>query len=1183
MAENVPQTVEVPVPLSLFGGLVTEMNPSNLPEGISPDNQDVVYLPGGVSSRPGMRRWLSGLPLGTTVTYVKTFVTPAQVPLNLILTSDGQFWVQNPTVGPFTPTLLGFVTPGSYCSSITAFGKELITFHDGINGTDIPYTYDGQYFDRATQCGPGIPPTLSNTIIPATTLTTTAPGTVALVSCTPANQVFIGPDLYDTTLIVVTATPHGYTTGQTIALAGTSQASYNGFVNTLTVIDATTFSIGFLQLDPGPVAAGGTSAPYASAFLNRTNNTVTGNTSSNHRLQVGYQVQISKVPDTAVGGAITSIVIDNKQNPGVATVTTTTPHGLLPKNTVSLVGIPNTLVGTAIATAVRAGQIVTIATTSAHGLTAGATVAIAGVTDATFDGQFIVLSTPSTSTFTYAQVDADANSTLGTVNLSWIPNQVGLVDSLFTVVSAPTLTTFEIQISYGDGTWTGGSVFFSWNGIFYVTGVLSNTSFQYSQDGPNAVSVNGGTVTPHSQISPGTHQCVVLFQTRTGFITAPSPPISFVANGGQYLTVNNIPQGPSNVVRRILAFTGADGGNFFYIPVPAFVNGIVVSTSTQVEDNTSTSVLLDFSDNTLFASIAIDIPGFNLFQMRVLGPCLGVSSYADRSAWWGMKNIVPNFLNLGFEGGNLSGSLINPCGWTVENAGGILDTIHSEFGVDWLITGTGGGGSMGQISQPAYQDAYGIPIVSPLTKYSMNLRLFRTAVIGPVSGSVHFQFYSPGSTTVLAECVVQASDLSIQGKFVQLDFSAQLPATIPADLQFRIFGFGLGVGTNPVIDEIEIYPTLVPRVPQFIMSYVNLPEQLDQRSGVIGGSDDATFIQTTFEYRSALLFLTQAKLHETNDIANVEPFQWRVREVSNNCGACSPRACSSGENFSVWLTSPSSTPPVGRGLYIYTGGAVYKISQEIQPDFDNINQAFQQASWVQNDSVTRRIYVGVPVASATAPNMVYVLDYREMDSASEIASKSPIHISFSGKMICSDLSRKWTKWNVAGNCGGIVYVPNLGLQFIVGGGNGLIPGTGFGFSNAYWFDPTLFTDNDYGQIVPYYTTYFFVNHEAEQSIGVGLHRKLYKRYATDATGVGQFQLVPYANSLNNPWPAAPAQPLPIDSTYDMGDGLNVSTERCAFKLRSIPFNGQSDNAFTIGRLVITLSQEPVSPVRFGAV
>ena len=66
-------------------------------------------------------------------------------------------------------------------------------------------------------------------------------------------------------------------------------------------------------------------------------------------------------------------------------------------------------------------------------------------------------------------------------------------------------------------------------------------------------------------ISPGVHQCSVIFVTRQGYYTAPSPPVSWTAAGSLKVNVTNIPTGPSNVIARLLAFT-ASGGMFRFKP-----------------------------------------------------------------------------------------------------------------------------------------------------------------------------------------------------------------------------------------------------------------------------------------------------------------------------------------------------------------------------------------------------------------------------------------------------------------------------------------------------------------------------------------------------------------------------------------------------------------------------------------
>jgi hypothetical protein len=49
----------IDIPLELFAGLNTELAPSDIPEGVSPDNQDVAFLPGNVFSRPGLHKVFS--------------------------------------------------------------------------------------------------------------------------------------------------------------------------------------------------------------------------------------------------------------------------------------------------------------------------------------------------------------------------------------------------------------------------------------------------------------------------------------------------------------------------------------------------------------------------------------------------------------------------------------------------------------------------------------------------------------------------------------------------------------------------------------------------------------------------------------------------------------------------------------------------------------------------------------------------------------------------------------------------------------------------------------------------------------------------------------------------------------------------------------------------------------------
>jgi len=1206
MAENVLQPVEVPVPLQLFGGLVTEMSPSDLPEGVSPDCQDITFFPGGISSRTGLTKWLRFLPNNVSVTYQKTYVTPQNLIRNLFLLSDGSFWVQAAETGVVTNILT--VTPGSYASSVSAFGKELIVFHDTQKGTDIPRIYDGTFIDRASQNGPALPPNVSNTSFPTVNMVAAgAPFVSVINTINAADIIHYGnpPNIsfYYSAVIInfVTPLPGTITVGAVVSVAGNSQAIFNGVYYSITqIIDSNTVKCAaYFPYPPAiPTGNGGTVTIGSNSTLVRSNNHVTCVTAAPHNLQVGFRAQISGINDAPVGGGISSININNEQNPGIATVTTASAHGLLPENVIKITGVADALVGGAISTVARRAQIVTVVTTAPHNLKAGTSVKITGTVDLNFTGQFIVLNIIDAVTFTYSQIDSDATSTGGAVHMVWPVSDNAIIPNNYTVISTPTPTTFTISLFYSDGTWTGGVITFPWSGTFYVTQVIDDVTFVYLQYGPNASTNTVGTVTPTSQIAPGARGVVVLFETRQGYITAPSPPTQIITPGSQYLSISDIPIGTDNVVRRIIAFTGADGANYFYIPVGASVNGIQVSTSTVINDNVTTSILVDFADPTLFDSIAIDIPGNNLFEMGVIGPCLGVANYASRAGWFGLRNSIQNFLNLGFDAGYISSlGLGTPPGWTVINPGGILTNL-GDFGYAWTIGGASGPNG-GMITQPAYADVYNVPILQPNTQYSIDFKAVaqRSGGLPIGGGKLVFEFYSPTSG-VLATASMQITNLitpfpviGFFPGFFTITMDNKTPGVIPSDTVLRIYGNNITNGWAVTFDDMEFYPTINPTLRQFKWSYINLPDSVDNETSLLGAASDDTFIQAWFVYRDSLLFLTQYGLYETSDLAGYEPYNWSVRQVAHDCGAVGPFVCTSGENFSAWFSAPSSQLPVGRGLYLYTGGSVNKISQEIQPDFDQINQAAQTRTWVTNDPITRRVYVGIPTDTWTAPNLVYVMDYREMDTAGEIAGKSPIHISFTGKMVCSDLSRKWTRWNMFINRGDILNIPGIGIQFSFAGGNGIAPATGSGgFSSVYWLAPDAMQDDDFGLIVPYYTTYFFVNHEMEMNIQVGVHRKLFKRYSVYVQGFGQLVVTPYGDTLTNPWPVINNLPLSDNQLFDLGDGLSVIAERAAFKIGSIPppffsvpLNESLHNSFTLNKFTVTISQEPVAPVRFGAI
>lgn len=1114
-----PVMPDVQVGLAIFGSLVTEMSPPDLPEGVSPDCQDVVYYPGGVKSRPGLRKRLQ-FNLNTTLTWSYTWLMPNGQNVNIYLTSDGILWRESIDVTPGVYTQIGQIIPGSYCNAVSAFGRLYMAFFNGITPTDLPLQYDGTNLDRVSQYGPGAPPVVGDVGPPALQITNWSQPQV------PWSILSIAQNGTQVTVVI------------------------NG-IHDLFVGDEVVIETGNIVYDNYNLPIRVEGVPTNSSFT--------------------YTVGVAGLPGLAAG-TVQALIYE---------VVTAAPHGLF-------VGDQFTISGTTILdnnhNFVETRPVLNIAAIFQE--PAGTNVVT------------VVIDTVNHPNQAYSVASGTQFTVTGTSNN--IYEQFGAVQTVSNVLSANSFTYIVPQTGapyIGTGQ-INPKVNVSNPATWTVRTVLSPTTFTFTAVFPNVYGTSG-TLYPGGASAEGAHKVVVMFQTRNGYITPASTPAVFTSAGGRKFNVTSIPIGPPNVVARILAFTGAGGTKFFYVPVPPMGtditgNRVPLGTSTIVNDNTSTSAVINIADNSLFASLGIDIPGNDLFSIRPLGPSIGCFYYAMRMFWWGARNNVPNFQNLDFNGGYNTPNV--PLGWSLYSGSGgsLIPSTRAQGGMMWQADS-----GVRAISQPAYQDFYGVDIIRPNTTYTFEawVQIHNVPANQPVE--VVVTLTGPGLTLSTSVAI----NPSITGwQHVQVAIGpTSSNASSFAGLQLVLWVNGLTGSQTVDIDEVNFIVASDPQGLQFNVSYVANPESFDDVTGRMGADDDPTPIMTTFEHHDLLHFLTMQGLHSSRDIVSSEPSQWSIVTVSKRCGAASPRAMDVGENFAVWVSAPLSNPPTPRGMYVYFGGDCYKISQENQPIFDTITGNTQQSIWVKNDLDNRRILAGLPISGATAPNLIYPLDYRELDTANDIASRPPIHISFTGKMICSDLSRKSTRWNIPANYAAMMKQPGGSVIMSICGGNGQAPGAGgpapspivtpfdiaprsVTSAGLYVLDEAKMTDDDYGVIVPYYTTYMFVNHEMEVALQVGLGRKLYKGYSAYISGVGLMQITPIPLNLKNPWPVpVPVQGLFHVPTYDMGDSLNISAERCAFKIASVPYFNGTDNSFDLQKFIIDFRKEPVSPTRFGAI
>jgi len=1088
-----------------FGGWVTEMSAESLPSGLSPDNAECAFAPGSVQTRGAFN---------------KIFAT-AFPPANL---------------GNLVPTMTGgksFVDPKGNIKNLFFDSNGELWVEDVTNspGTYTPLyaSTPGSYMQSITEFGReyiAISDGLHGADIPLMydgifldRYTQDAPGAPPTIT----NLVIPGQPLavnasasYTVTTVklngtnalevdVVPVVPANVLVpGTVITIAGNSLYNVTGTVLSVQRDFSGIVSAIFITYTGSNLGTGtGGTATSPTYSLLRSNNIVSARTLNPHGLQVGYQVRISDTTAATVTGA--TWVINNANLPGIATIT---------------------LPGTAL-----------------NGISAGETVSLAQDTGLT----------PWLST---------SNDDL----------------NVFTVVAAPAPNQFQIQISAQSGTAGTLKVSYAWNGIFYVTSIPTGNSFTYQQRGPNDVYSGTGNEFPQGQAAPGKHQMQVAFLRRQGGLTAPSPPIVFEANGDSYLSISNIPIGTSaDIIGRVLLFTGAGGSLFYYIPVPAIIEGLIISTGTVINDNTTTSAILDFSDNTLFAAIACSIPGNNLAAQIVVDGSLGFASYASRLITYGQRNRVQNLQNMGFEGGLLS--LSNPgypLGWVSDGRGSVLAQGAGGVkpGSGWSILS----GTTSTIQQSAFQDGYGAPILNGNTLYKVRLFLSRSSNTNNSFATITYNIQSP-SLGILATAVI-STRLTRTGAWFEATFSAMTPLSIPSDavlsMTFQWPGAG---GERAVLDEQSLIFSDNPYTDTIEYgSYINNPEGLDGLTGVFGPANDTHKIMNNGIIRGNLYMLTRdpsGNLHETSDNGTTEPSGWTINDVASDCGSLSAfclttsqaddNTSSGGEEWFAWASEA--------GARLFGGDQPWKISQEIQPNWRSrgtavqVNMAAATTIWAINDPVDRVIYFGVPRGTATAPNTIYTVDYKELDTAYAIANGDPMR-PYGGQIVTSDLVRKWSPWMRSFNGAARIYRTPGQLTLTFFNGNGQTPGLAAGFGNIYRLNPLLSTDDDYGQINSYYVTASLPSRSQEIQLQLGPGIKMLTYLTGSLSGIGNIIITPLRNTLTNAWPYVCTRPLVTDPTFDLEwVGANVWGQRIFFKVQPVPVTG-TDNRFVLNKLFL---------------
>jgi len=1090
-----------------------------------------------------------------SINYIKTFSQTGGEVVTLALGSDGIMYREDAINAPGAlMAVYTAIEPSTFGQSCTQSDREFIALSNLLNGTDIPYTYDGTNFDRLSQVGPGAKPSCSSSSSGSSILSITQNAPFAVPVADNNDNLVVSDSPSATGDFGTPATP-----GNVLSLAFHSGATLPSYITpgtNIVVAGFPTINGNVVNNDPTGVAA--------PAFY-----TVTS---------VGQSIpgQDGFIALTFTVRFTTFINLKDQGFP--------MPAGMTIQSTTSTMTtadqVPNLEVGSQFQVA-----------------------GTGGAPPAGYDNAWLVTATPnaaqllitSTSlvgnvaTYAFSIITGSAPTVGQFVTVVQCLNGNGVFNVVNAVISSVTISTFSIAIINADVSSAAES----------AAGIIFGTIFEF--DAFTIIpDVATGTVVTSGTIGAGHRKCCYSFLTRNGYITQPSPIVEFdVATGASAIAVANLATGPSNVIARIIHLTSADGGNFYNIPQPVTVNqnGLdVVNSSTWVNDNTTTNVVLSFSDGVLLAASPIDVQGNNLFETAELGSVVGLIPYAFRMFAIGEQDKVTNFLNWSFDGGigvvqGTIGGVVNtnakyPLGWTVDPTNGAgSDVIASPlFGFAYSILNSSGmtQATYGMITQPAFEDEFDVPIIVPSTTYSV--RITAAVPTGPTTGNLVVDLYSPAidravGTFTLPLASLQSTMLIFSGTML-----TTVLAPVPGDLLLRLYATTLLDGVQITVDRVEIFPTEEPNLSlQVTGSYVNNFEAFDQLTGVISGTvQNQQPIKSAFTLFDSLYLVKSSSLISTQDNGTTEPSGWQTRTVSNAVGTPSIYGVTTGidepNSGEEWAIIAGQA-----GAFIFNGGQPIKLSEEIQSLWNQINWAYGHTLWVKNDIVNRRILFGVPLktpndwlptgiiaddSNPTTPNVILALNYKQINTANELADRVGVHTSYAGRLIASDLTRKWSIWTVKAPCAAFVTRANTTTPLFLGNSDA---------TGKIYDLVELQLDDDGVAIDQRYTTYGFVTPDQEQALQIGSVRKMYEYMTLLLDGAGSLQITVYPNTLDSPYShdLLPNITLPGSVDGDTEVPVNETGSRLFMRFRTDAVG----EGFQLSKMVVVLRQDPWSPVR----
>jgi hypothetical protein len=1101
--------------------------------------------------------------------YLKSFNETGGEILNLALGGDGTLYQEDAIAlpGGLAPVFTQ-ILPGSFAQSCTQDDREFIAVSNLQNGTDIPRTYSPPNLDRLTQVGPGAPLSV------VSSGTSAASTSIVSVTQNPAFNIPTAPSGTSGAWIVWSDSP------QDNGSFGAPKTPGNVF--TIVLPSAT----------PVP------------SYLKVGSNIVMS----------GVQTMNGYDPNSGHGSnpafyTITSIGTPVSGQQYYDAITFTLPQS----------GFYNARFQAG--SKIQATDATMTTSSQVQNLEVGNSFQIAGTgggPPSGYDGTWNVETTPNASqlnitntqlngsaaTYSYTLITGTNPVANQTITVTQTTNGNGIFNVNNAVITSAGPGTFTLQLSNPNNTTINPQG-------EHGNGIIFGTIFTFD---PQAIigTKSGGTASTSGKIAEGTRKLCYSFLTRNGYVTQPSPITTItVGSTAGTLSVSNLLVGPPNVIARIIHSTAADGGNFYNIPQDVKVddNGtIVTSHSTWVNNNTDTSATLDFTDGVLLAADQIDIDGNNLFENIELGSCTALVPYAQRMFAIGEQNKVMNFLNWSFDGGVMvvggnasAGGATGtqntyPAGWTVDPTSGGGASVQNSpiFGFAYQISNTTGSpqAAYGMITQGAYQDEFLVPIIEASTTYSV--RLAAACTTGAASGNLVVDLFSAQTSTVYGSFSLPLASMATSQQIYTGTMLVTTLAPVPNDLVLRLWAQNIPNNTTIVIDRVEPFPTETPNNSlQVIGSYQSAFEQFDRLTGVVRcDQQNQQPVTSGFVLFGTMYLVKLGSIVAVTDNNTTEPSEWNIpRIVSQSVGTFGPYGVTTG------IDNPNTGEEWSliaglQGLFIFQGSQPIKLSEEIRKLWNFINWAYGYTMWIQNDIINRRIMVGVPMRTSmtvsgvtssnvyipagvlapttnpTTPNVVIELNYNQLNTAGALAESVEIHRSYSGKLIASDIVRKWSIWTIQAPCAAPLRRADSTEPMFVGNSSN----TG----KVYELVDDL-QEDDGQPINQIYYTAGFVPTETGEGMQMGVMRYTFEYATSVITGSGPVMIFVYPNALFGPYShqLLPNFTLGPISNGDLELPLNETGSRMYMSFQS---NAVSTK-FELSRLIVVMSPDPWSPVR----